>query len=56
MGLRADLWGAAQARHPGRRHDHKGAAATPRPRPSATTLRADLGAVPQNPSRRGRRL
>jgi putative transposase len=39
LGLRADLWRAAQARHPGGRHDHQDAAATTRPRPGATTLR-----------------
>jgi putative transposase len=33
-GLRADLWGAAQARHPGGRHDDQDAAATPRSRPA----------------------
>src|SRR6266700_5552753 len=30
LGLPADLWGAAQARHPGGRHDHQDAAATTR--------------------------
>jgi hypothetical protein len=50
-GLRADLRGAAQARHPGGRHHHQDAAATTRPRPAATTLGTDLGAVPQSAGR-----
>jgi hypothetical protein len=47
MGLRQDLRGAAQAWDPGGRHDHQDAAATPRAGPGATTLRAELDAVPQ---------
>jgi len=39
VGLHADLWGAAQARHPGGRHDHQDAAATTRPGPGAATRR-----------------
>jgi hypothetical protein len=40
-----DPRGAAQAPHPGGCHDDQDAAATPRPRPGATTLRTDLDAV-----------
>lgn len=56
MGLRADLRGATQARHPGKRHDDQDAAATPRPGPGAATHRADLGAVPASPSHGDHRL
>jgi hypothetical protein len=58
LGLHADLRGAAQARPPGRRHDHPDAAATTRAGPGAAALRADLDAVPQSPGRgdRGVRL
>jgi hypothetical protein len=38
VGLRADLWGAAQAWHRGGCHDHQDAAATTRPGPGAATL------------------
>jgi hypothetical protein len=51
VGLRADLWGAAQARHPGRCHDHQDAAATTRPGPGAATLRTELGAVSSSAGR-----
>jgi hypothetical protein len=53
-----DLRRAAQARHPGGRHDHQGAAATTRSGPGATTAWTDLDAVPQSPGRgdRGLRL
>jgi hypothetical protein len=47
LGLRADLRGAAQARHPGGRHDDSDAAAATRAGPGASALRAELGAVPQ---------
>jgi putative transposase len=47
LGLRADLRGAAQARHPGGRHDDSDAAAAKRAGPGAAALRAELGAVPQ---------
>jgi hypothetical protein len=46
VGPHEDLRGAAQARHPGGRHHHQDAAATPRPRPGAATLWTELGAVP----------
>ena len=51
MGLRQDLWGAAQARHPCQRHHDQDAAATTRPRPGATTHRTELGAVPGSAGR-----
>ena len=40
VGLRADLRGAALARHPGGCHDHQDAAATPRPGPGAVCCAA----------------
>src|SRR6266566_2206226 len=51
VGLRADLRGAAQARHPGGCHHHQDAAATTRPRPDATAAWADLDAVPASSGR-----
>ena len=58
LGLRADLRGAVQARHPGGRHDDSDAAAATRAGPGAAVLRAELGAVPQGSGRgdRGVRL
>ena len=50
VGLRADLRGAAQARHPGGRHDHQDAAATPRPWSGAATHRPELDAVSSSAS------
>jgi hypothetical protein len=47
------LRGAAQARHPGGRHDHQGAAATPRAGSGAATDRAELDAVPRGVRERG---
>ncbi len=55
-GLRQDLRSAPQARHPGGRHHDRDHAATTRPQPGATTLRAHLGAVPASPGRGDRRL
>ena len=43
LGLRQDLRRTPQARHPGGRHHDQDHAATTRPRPGATTLRAHLG-------------
>jgi hypothetical protein len=51
VGLRADLWGAAQARHSGGCHHHQGAVATTRPRSGTTAAWADLGAVPSSSGR-----
>ena len=56
VGLRADLRGAAQARHPGGRHDDQDPAATPRPGPGAATHRSELDAVPSGAGRGGRGL
>src|SRR6266542_3267381 len=58
LGLRQDLRGASQARHPGQRHHDQVAAATRRAGPGTAARRADLDAVPQSPGRgdRGLRL
>jgi putative transposase len=51
MGLRADLWGVAQARHPSGRHHDQDAAATPWVGSGATTLRAHLGTISESTGR-----
>jgi putative transposase len=56
LGLCADLRRAAQARHPGGRHNHQDAAAPTRLGPGAAAHRTDLGAVPTSPGRGDRRL
>ena len=54
VGLRADLWGAAQAWHPGGRHDDQDDAATTRVGSGATTVRTELDAVLAGAGRGGR--